>query len=110
MVWPAGRATAARLHLAAPFARHAPAASRSAPTHTPGCPPARGRERQYSWPPDPLWTESNWPFGQPHLELFLKEVAGTDWAVLVAGLAVSTVAAAGVLATHAAYGKRLKQS
>ena len=27
-------------------------------------------EELYGWPPDPMWTESNWPSGQPALELF----------------------------------------
>lgn len=27
-------------------------------------------EGLYGWPPDPMWTESNWPSGQPALELF----------------------------------------
>ncbi|GAB4818162.1 hypothetical protein N2152v2_005208 [Parachlorella kessleri] len=67
-------------------------------------------EQQYGWPPDPLYTESNWPYGTPHLELFLKDTARTDWAVMVAGLCVSAVAGLAALATHAAYEKRLKQS
>lgn len=27
-------------------------------------------EELYDWPPDPMWTESNWPSGQPTLQLF----------------------------------------
>ena len=27
-------------------------------------------ENLYAWPPDPMWTESNWPFGQPAFQLF----------------------------------------
>ena len=31
---------------------------------------AAGWEELYGWPPDPMWTESNWPPGQPSLQLF----------------------------------------
>lgn len=31
---------------------------------------AGGWEELYGWPPDPMWTESNWPPDQPSLQLF----------------------------------------
>jgi len=31
---------------------------------------AVGWEQLHGWPPDPMWTESNWPPGQPSLQLF----------------------------------------
>lgn len=31
---------------------------------------AREWEQAAGWPPDPLWTESNWPAGQPCLLLY----------------------------------------
>lgn len=67
-------------------------------------------EREYGWPPDPLWTESNWPFSTPHLELLLREASGVDWGVMVAGSCLTAVAGVVALATHAAFEKRLKQS
>ena len=27
-------------------------------------------ERRHGWPPDPMWTESNWPLGQPSLDIY----------------------------------------
>lgn len=64
------------------------------------------------WPPDPVWTESNWPYTTPSLTFYLREDPATGWALLGAGLAVtlaSLAAAAGAQASwerHRAQGWR----
>ena len=30
-------------------------------------------QAHYSWPPDPLWAESNWPDNTPWVELYMAE-------------------------------------
>ncbi len=30
-------------------------------------------ERSYAWPPDPMWTESNWPPNTPTVNVFQEE-------------------------------------
>lgn len=81
-------------------------------THTnPAAFPTRAlrRERQYSWPPDPVWTESNWPTGTPALTLYLREAPATEWALLGAGLAVATASLTVTLGVAWAYSRKLKQ-
>lgn len=74
-----------------------------------GCPVAACRERQYGWPPDPVWTESNWPSGTPALTLFLREASGTEWALLGAGLAVFAASVAVALWVQWAHHRKLKR-
>lgn len=71
--------------------------------------PASCRDRQYGWPPDPVWTESNWPLGTPALTLFLREAPGTEWALLGAGLAVTAASVAGALWVQWAHQRKLKR-
>lgn len=70
---------------------------------------AKQWEAQYGWPVDPMWTESNWPSGQPSIVLYLQEAPGVDVAVLGAGIAVTVAAGAMALAVHLAWTRRLKQ-
>lgn len=66
------------------------------------------RDQQYGWPPDPMWTESNWP-GTPALTLYLKEASGTEWALLGAGLAVTAASLAVALGVQYAHQRKLKR-
>ncbi|KAG2497749.1 hypothetical protein HYH03_004021 [Edaphochlamys debaryana] len=43
-------------------------------------------EANYSWPADPMWTESNWPGRTPVLTVFQEESEKTQVTVLVVGL------------------------
>ncbi|DBA69331.1 TPA: hypothetical protein ACH3X2_012908 [Trebouxia sp. C0005] len=47
---------------------------------------AAGWEQLHGWPPDPMWTESNWPPGQPSFQLFQKESKAAATATLAAGV------------------------
>ncbi|DBA90918.1 TPA: hypothetical protein ACH3X1_016125 [Trebouxia sp. C0004] len=47
---------------------------------------AAGWEQLHGWPPDPMWTESNWPPGQPSLQIFQKESKAAATAALAAGV------------------------
>lgn len=51
-------------------------------------------DEQYSWPPDPMWTESNWPTATPEVKLYLKETDTLENAVLASGLLLSAATVA----------------
>ncbi|PNW82792.1 hypothetical protein CHLRE_06g294400v5 [Chlamydomonas reinhardtii] len=46
-------------------------------------------ERNYSWPTDPMWTESDWPARTPTLTIFQEEAEATQILVLVVGLVIT---------------------
>lgn len=50
---------------------------------------AMWREKHGGWPEDPVWAESNWQADTPRILIYLREQAGTQYAVLVAGCAVT---------------------
>jgi len=64
--------------------------------------------QQYAWPPDPMWTESDWPLGVPALQLYLLEARSVDIAVLIAGLLVTAAVAAASYASKVAFEKHMK--
>lgn len=49
-------------------------------------------EAQHGWPEDPVWTESNWPTGQPYLEIYQVSNALLE-AVVLLQLVVTQLAA-----------------
>lgn len=61
--------------------------------------------KQYDWPPDPAWTESDWPYGVPDLQLYLHEAGSVEVAVLIAGLLVTAGVAAATYAAKVAFHK-----
>ena len=66
------------------------------------------REAEHSWPPDPVFTESNWPLGTPAAQFYLRESTGVDAAVLGAGCAVTALSIVLALGSHFAWEKRKK--
>lgn len=42
-----------------------------------------------SWPPEPLWTESNWPNEVPFLRVLQRETPQTERAIIIAGVLIS---------------------
>lgn len=50
-------------------------------------------EQQYSWPPDPMFCESVWPYGMPHLRVYMMESTAQEVGVLVSGLGITAVTA-----------------
>jgi nicastrin len=59
--------------------------------------------KQYDWPPDPLWAESDWPIGVPDLQLYLHEAEVVEVALLVSGLLVTVAVGLASLAAKAAF-------
>jgi nicastrin len=51
--------------------------------------------RRYGWPEDPMWTESDWPYGVPSVRLYLADAPGAEAAALVVGVAATAAAALG---------------
>ena len=51
--------------------------------------------KRYGWPEDPMWTESDWPYGVPSARLYLADAPGAEAAALAAGAGVTAAAAAG---------------
>ncbi|GAX77223.1 hypothetical protein CEUSTIGMA_g4669.t1 [Chlamydomonas eustigma] len=45
--------------------------------------------KQYNWPPDPLWTESYWSAQTPTIKVYHSEVNFVQVAVLMSGLALT---------------------
>lgn len=66
--------------------------------------------QQHSWPPDPMWAESDWPVGVPDLQLYLRESETVKLAVLIAGLSVTAVVTLSSLAAKSAFHKHHKSS
>ena len=50
--------------------------------------PADDWMRRYGWPEDPMWTESDWPYGVPSVKLYLAAPPGLAGGVLGAGVGV----------------------
>ncbi|KAG2450035.1 hypothetical protein HYH02_000139 [Chlamydomonas schloesseri] len=46
-------------------------------------------EAKYSWPTDPMWTESDWPERTPTLTIFQEESEATQIVTLVVGLVIT---------------------
>ncbi len=70
---------------------------------------SRCRAEEYGWPPDPMWTESNWPSSTPFMAMFLQDSAAMEYIALGVGLAVTAVATAVAVAARMAWRKRQKQ-
>lgn len=66
---------------------------------------AVGWEQLHGWPPDPMWTESNWPPGQPSLQLFQKESKAAATATLAAGVIAALGSLCAVLGLQMMYNK-----
>jgi nicastrin len=60
---------------------------------------------QYSWPADPIWTESDWPLGHPDLQLYLHESSAVENGLLVAGFLVTAAVGAASYAARLAFAK-----
>eukprot|EP00887_Chlorella_sp_A99_P003619 scaffold7.g3619.t1 len=66
-------------------------------------------EAAAGWPPDPVWTESNWPNETPSLVLYLQEDPATDWAVFAAGCAATAASLAAALGVQAAWSRQRRR-
>lgn len=64
---------------------------------------------KYAWPPDPLWTESNWQTGVPRVVMYLREAPWRAQRVLYAGVLLTGGSFIAVLAVKYAWLKRIKQ-
>ena len=61
--------------------------------------------QQHSWPPDPMWAESDWPLGIPDLQLYLHESPAVENALLVAGFLVTAAVGVASYAARLAFAK-----
>ncbi|CAL8470795.1 g10337 [Coccomyxa elongata] len=67
-------------------------------------------EATTAWPPDPMWTESNWPpGGVPQYRLYQREAEGAENRLLMGGVIVLLLSAAATTVAQAVYAQRLKQ-
>lgn len=60
---------------------------------------------QHSWPPDPIWTESDWPTAVPDLQLYLHESSTVENALLIAGFLTTAVVGVASYAARLAFAK-----
>jgi nicastrin len=65
--------------------------------------------QQLQWPPDPMWTESNWPEGQPSLLLYQAENPAVVRATWLLGAASTAGTFAALLAARAFTARSCRQ-
>ncbi|KAK9832610.1 hypothetical protein WJX81_003488 [Elliptochloris bilobata] len=65
--------------------------------------------RERDWPPDPMWTESNWPAGEPSFALFQRNSAAVERRALLGGCLLTASSFLAAWAARSAYEKRMKQ-
>lgn len=61
--------------------------------------------QQYNWPPDPIWTESDWPTGIPDLQLYLHESPAVENGLLIAGFLVTAAVGVASYAARVAFAR-----
>ncbi len=67
-------------------------------------------ELQTGWPPDPIWTESNWPNTTPFLRVLQAESSSTEWAIFGSGIAACLISGVLSYMGKRAFEKHLKAS